>query len=166
MAKDSKVIIKCIWLFMSPCCMKKTNNCNAKKLTPIGVAGADGVDSKMLISDCTSSLDDDELPLSSSLSVLSEFSDSARSEPIPELALDNVDSDAADIEHRVGPGLLLLVAFVVVVGDMSFANAGSASPACSVLVTRPYPIATSISKMTGNITSYELITDVVFGRRR
>lgn len=156
---------------MSPCCTKKTNNCNAKKLTPMGVAGMDGADSKMLLSDCASSLDDDELPLSSSLSVLSEFSDSARSEPIPELALDNVDSDAADsdaadIEHRVGPGLLLLVAFVIVVGDMSFANAGSASPACSVLVTRPYPIATSISKMTGDTTSNELITDVVFGRRR
>lgn len=121
-----------------------------------------------------SSLDEDELPLSSSLSVPSEFSDSAMSDPIPELELDSEASDDNEETQR-GGGLwlwlwLLLVVVVVLplhlVGDTSFVITGSESPASSVLVTRPYPIATSTSSRIGNSTSNELIIDVVFGRRR
>lgn len=102
----------------------------------------------MLVAGSVSSLDDDEFPLSSSLSVPSEFSDSAKSDPIPELELESDASDASDGKdesQRARLDVAVVVVVVVVgigvdvdlVGDMSFASTGSASPASSVLVTRP-----------------------------
>jgi len=118
-----------------------------------------------------SSLEDDELPLSSSLSVLSEFSDSAKSEPMPEDADERDEKDklvGGTVLHVSGDafGLLLLVV-ALFVGERSFAIAGeSTSSACSVLLTRPYPIATKNSNPIGNITSKEFTADVLSGWKR